>query len=75
MTYLQVFAALHQILDIINNWEVQAKDLKEVHLLLRQVGVGENLDQVSKVIATLRKNTQRQDKIFHKTLFLKSTDQ
>lgn len=50
--YLQVFTALHEVLDIINDWKVQAKNLKEVHLLLRQVSVGQNLDQVSKVIAT-----------------------
>lgn len=50
--YLQVFTALHQILDIINYWEVQAKNLEEVHLLLRQVSVGQNLDQISEVIAT-----------------------
>lgn len=53
-TYLQVFTALHEVLDIINDWKVQAKNLKEVHLLLRQVSVGQNLDQVSKVIATAK---------------------
>lgn len=50
--YLQVFTTLHEVLDIINDWKVQAKNLKEVHLLLRQVCVGQNLDQVSKVVAT-----------------------
>ena len=52
--YLQVFTTLHEVLDIINDWKVQAKNLKEVHLLLRQVRVGQNLDQVSKVVATAK---------------------
>lgn len=52
--YLQVFTTLHEVLDIINDWKVQAENLKEVHLLLRQVSVGQNLDQVSKVIATTK---------------------
>lgn len=52
--YLQVFTTLHEVLDIINDGKVQAKNLKEVHLLLRQVSVGQNLDQVSKVIATTK---------------------
>lgn len=51
---LQVFTALHEVLNIIYDWKVQAKNLKEVHLLFRQVSVGQNLDQVSKVIATER---------------------
>lgn len=51
---LQVFTTLHEVLDIVNDGEVQAQNLKEVHLLLRQVSVGQNLDQVSKVIATER---------------------
>lgn len=55
--HLQVFTALHEVLDIVNDWEVQAKNLKEVHLLLRKVSVGQNLNQVSKVIATV-KHTQ-----------------
>lgn len=49
---LQAFATLHEVLDIVNDWKIQAKNLKEVHLLLGQVGVGQDFDQVSKVVAT-----------------------
>lgn len=52
-TNLQVLAALHEVLDIVNDRKVQAKDLEEVHLLLGQVSVGQDLDQVPKVIATV----------------------
>lgn len=51
---LEAFAALHEVLDVVNDWEIQAKDLEKVHLLLRQVGVGQNFDQVPKVIAAAR---------------------
>ena len=49
--YLQVFTALHEVLHVINDRKVQAKNLEKVHLLLRQVRVGQKLDQVAKVIA------------------------
>lgn len=53
--YLQVFTALHQVLDIVDDREVQAKNLKKVHLLLRQVSIGQNLDQITKVVAAVCK--------------------
>lgn len=56
--YLEVLAALHQVLDVINDRKVQAKDLEEVHLFLRQVAVGQDLDQVTKVVAAVGKHTR-----------------
>lgn len=55
---LQAFTTLHEVLDIINDRKIQAKDLKEVHLLLGQVGIGQDLNQVSKVITTARQIRQ-----------------
>lgn len=55
--YLQVLAALHQVLDVINDGEVQTKDLEEVHLFFGQVAVGQDLYQVTKVVAAASKHT------------------
>lgn len=55
---LQAFTTLHEVLDIINDRKIQAKDLEEVHLLLGQVGVGQDFNQVSEVIAAARQMRQ-----------------
>lgn len=54
LRYLQVFAAFHEVLDIIDDGEVQTENLKEIGLLLRQVRIGKNFDQVSKVVAAAK---------------------
>ncbi len=48
---LEVLAALHQVLDVIDLGEEELHEFKECVLVLRQLPVGENSGQVAKVIA------------------------
>ena len=44
-------------LDIVYDWEVQVEHLKKLDLLQRKVLVGQQLDQVTKVVATAPKQS------------------
>lgn len=57
--YLQVLAALHQVLDVIDGRKEQVEDLEEVVLLLREPRVCQELYQVAKVIAANIKHDRR----------------
>lgn len=50
--YLQVLAALHQILDVIDGGEEEVEDLEKVMFFFRETSVRQQLHQVTKVIAT-----------------------
>lgn len=50
--HLQVFAALHQVLDVIDGREEEVEDLEEVMFLLGETCVRQQLYQVAKVVAT-----------------------
>lgn len=58
--YLQVLAAFHQVLDVIDRWEKQVEDLKEVVLLLGKPCIRQELHQVAKVIPTEEQRTRGQ---------------
>ena len=49
--YLEVLAALHEVLDVVDGREEEVEDLEEVVLLLRQPGVRQQLHQVAEVVA------------------------
>lgn len=49
--YLQVLAALHQILDIIDGRKEQVEDLEELMFLLREPCICQEFYQVAKVVA------------------------
>lgn len=51
MVHLQVFAALHQVLDIIDGREEEVEDLEKVVFLLGEPRVRQQLHQVAKVVA------------------------
>lgn len=49
--YLQVLAALHQVLDVIDCRKEQVEDLEEIVFLLWEPCVRQELHQVAKVVA------------------------
>lgn len=51
LRHLQVLAALHQVLDVVDGWEEQVEDLEEVVFLLREPRVRQELHQVAEVVA------------------------
>lgn len=51
--YLQVLAALHQILDVIDGRKEQVEDLEELVFLLGEPRVRQELYQVAKVVAAV----------------------
>lgn len=57
-SYLQVFAALHQVLDVIDGREEQVEDLEEVVFLLREPRVRQQLHQVAEVVAAEEDRTR-----------------
>lgn len=55
--HLQVFAALHQVLDVIDGREEEVEDLEEIVFLLGEPHVRQQLHQVAKVVAADRHTT------------------
>lgn len=53
--YLQVLAALHQILHVIDGGKEQVEDLEELVFLLWEPCVRQEFYQVAKVVATVSK--------------------
>lgn len=51
MVHLQVFAALHQVLHIIDGREEEVEDLEEVVFLLGEPRVRQQFHQIAKVVA------------------------
>lgn len=49
--HLKVFAALHQVFDVIDGREEEVEDLEEVVFLLREPRVRQQLHQVAKIVA------------------------
>lgn len=55
---LETFAALHQVLDVVDSRKKQVEDLKEVVLLLRKPSISQKLHQIAKVVTAEKSKTR-----------------
>ena len=50
---LEIFAGLHEIFDIVDVGKVDLERLEELSFALRQLGVGEDAEQVAEVVSAV----------------------